>query len=411
MNFVDLIEKKKQGFEHNKEEINFIIDSYMSGKVSEAELAAWLTVICFKGMTADETAYFTESLGKSGKCIDFGELSSKIVDKHSTGGVGDKVTITLIPILAAAGVPVAKLADRGLGTAAGTVDKLESIPKFKTNLTIQEIIDQVKNVNAVIASQTDDLAPAEKKIRMIRDKISAVDFDALLVSSLISKKIASGTSNIIIDVKYGSGAFKKTPEEAVLLSKLIIEVGKILNKNIMVLISSMDEPLGRTIGNSLEVIEAIEFLKGNIKSGDLVELTYSLASMTLLQLELCENISEAREMISNIISTGKALKKFKELILAQDGEVDVIDDYDKFMLPCYKVECESKKSGYIQNINALNVSNALKALDAARENSSRPIDLSVGIFLNKKSGEWVNKGEILYTLYSNDLDKTKVAQQ
>lgn len=207
MNFIDLIEKKKHGKAHTKDEIGFIVSSYMSGCVSDAQVAAWLTAVCFKGLSVDETAYLTEALGKSGKIINFGELNGKIVDKHSTGGVGDKVTITLIPLLAAAGIPVAKLADRGLGLSAGTVDKLEAIPNLNTNMSTQAIVNQVNNINAVISSQADDLAPADKKMYILRNEIAAVESDELLASSIISKKIASGASNIIIDVKYGSGAF------------------------------------------------------------------------------------------------------------------------------------------------------------------------------------------------------------
>ena len=209
----------------------------------------------------------------------------------------------------------------------------------------------------------------------------------------------------------GSGAIMKTPEDAVALSRLIVKVGKILDKSITAVVTSMEEPLGRAVGNSLEVVEAIEFLKGNLDNGDLAEVTYSIAAMTLLQLDLYDNISEASAYLKNLVHSGKALEKFRELIIAQGGAAEVIDNYDKFTLPCYKVECESKKNGYIQNINAHNVSCAVKALGAARENSSKPIDLSVGIFLNKKSGEYVKKGEILYTIYSNNEDATKIAQR
>ena len=411
MNFTDLIEKKKQGKPHSKDEINHIVKSFMAGTVSDAQVAAWLTAVCFKGMNVDETAYLTEALGHSGKVIDFGELASKVVDKHSTGGVGDKVTITLIPLLAAAGVPVAKLADRGLGAAAGTVDKLEAIPSLNTNLSTQAIVNQVKNINAVIASQADDLAPADKKMYILRNEIAAVDSAPLLASSIISKKLASGASNIIIDVKYGSGAFMDTPEDAVNLSKLMVEVGKILKKSITAIVTSMEEPLGRAIGNSLEVIEAIKFLKGEITKGDLADLTYAIAVTILLQMDLFDTGKEAELYLKSLVNSGKALEKFRELIIAQGGAAEVLDNYDKFALPTYKVECESKKNGYVQNINAHNIALALKELGAARENSTKPIDLSVGIYLNKKSGEYVNKGEALYTIYSNSEESTKAAQR
>lgn len=411
MNLIDLIDKKKHGKPHTNEEINYIVSSYMTGSVSAAQVAAWLTAVSFKGMTVKETAYFTEALGNSGKVIDFGELSNKIVDKHSTGGVGDKVTITLIPLLAAAGVPVAKLADRGLGFAAGTVDKLESIPNLNTNLSTQAIVNQVKNINAVIASQADDLAPADKKMYALRSEIDAINSDVLLASSIISKKIASGASNIIIDVKYGSGAFMSTPEDAVNLSKLMVEVGKLLNKSITAIVTSMEEPLGRAVGNSLEVIEAIRFLKGEIVEGDLAELTYAIAVTVLLQMSLFDSGKEAETYLKSLVSSGKAIEKFRELIIAQGGAAEVLDNYDKFALPAYKVECESKKNGYVQNINAHSIALALKALGAARENDKKPIDLSVGVYLNKKSGEFVKKGEVLYTIYSNDEEATKTAQR
>ena len=411
MNIIDLIEKKKCGKIHTKDDIDYIVKSFMSGSISEAQVSAWLTAVCFKGMSIEETAFLTEALGSSGKVIDFGELSSKVVDKHSTGGVGDKVTITLIPLLAAAGVPVAKLADRSLGNSAGTVDKLESIPNFNTNLSTQAIVNQVKNINAVIASQADDLAPADKKMYVLRNSIAAVDSDALLASSIISKKIASGASNIIIDVKYGSGAFKDTPEDAVNLSKLMIGVAKYLKKSITAIVTSMEEPLGRAIGNSLEVIEAIRFLKGEINKGDLADLTYAIAVTILLQMDLFDSGKEAELYLKSLVNSGKALEKFRELIIAQGGAAEVLDNYDKFLLPAYKVECESKKSGYVQNINAYNIALAIRELGAARENNNKPIDLSVGVYLNKKSGEYVNKGETLYTIYSNSEEATKVAQR
>ena len=411
MNLIDLIEKKKQGKAHSKDEINFIIKSLIDGKASDAQVSAWLMAVCFKGLSEDETANLTEALGASGKIIDFGELSNLVVDKHSTGGVGDKVTITLIPLLASAGIPVAKLADRGLGLAAGTVDKLESIPHLNTNLSTETIFNQVKNINAVIASQADDLAPADKKLYALRNITGTADSDVLIASSIISKKIASGAKNIILDVKYGAGAFMKSPEDAVHLSKLMVNIGKKVDKSVTAVITSMEEPLGRAVGNSLEVIEAIEFLKGNIESGDLAELTYSIGAMTLMQLDLYDDKHEAEIYLKELVCSGKALEKFRELIIAQGGAVEVIDNYDKFDLPSFKVECESKKSGYVHNINAYNIARAIKMLGADKSNNIDKTDFSVGVYLNKKSGEYVNKGEILYTIYSNDEDKTKIAQR
>ena len=411
MDLIDLIEKKKHGKAHTKEEIRFIVKSLNGEIAHETQIASWLMAVYFKGLNEAETAYLTEALADSGSRVDFGELSNLIVDKHSTGGVGDKVTITLIPLLAAAGIPIAKLADRGLGYAAGTVDKLESIPYFKTDLSVDSLVSQVKDINCVIASQADDLAPSDKKLQAIRNLTGTADSDVLIASSIISKKIASGANNLILDVKYGSGAFMKSPEEAVHLSKLMVKIGKNLNKSIIAVVTSMEEPLGRAIGNSLEVIEAIEFLKGNIESGDLAELTYYFASSALVFLDMYETRQEAEKYLRELIYSGKALNKFREIIVAQGGDTAVLENYDKFELPAFKIECESKKSGYVQNINAFNIAQAAKALGASRENSSKPIDLSVGIYLNKKSGEYVNKGENLYTIYSNDEEKTKIAQR
>ena len=411
MRVVDLIEKKKHGGVHTQEEIKFLIHSLMNGDAPDYQITAWLMAVYFKGLTEEETAWLTEEMINSGEVIDFGDLTDSIVDKHSTGGVGDKVTITLIPLLAAAGVPVAKLSGKGLGHTGGTIDKLESIPGFNTKLSIDELIKQVKSINVAIASQTQNLTPADGKLYALRDVTATVDSMPLIASSVVSKKIASGAKNIILDVKYGSGAFMKTPEDAVQLSKLMVNIGKILNKSITAVITSMEEPLGRAVGNSLEIIESIDFLKGKITTGDVADLTYSFAAIALLQLGMYETETEAKAYLKELVESGKALEKLRELITAQGGDPSVIDDYDKFDLPAYKVECESKKNGYVHNIDAYKIAYGCKILGAGRETKTDPIDYSVGIYLNKKSGEWVNKGEILYTIYSNDQDKTKVAQK
>ena len=410
MNFSDLTEKKKQGKAHSEDEINFIVSSYMSGEASDAQAAAWTAAVYFKGMTLDETVSLTEALGKSGKIINFGELGDKIADKHSTGGVGDKVTITLIPLLAAAGLPVAKLADRTLGASAGTVDKLEAIPNLNTNLSSGMIVNQVKNINAVIASQADDLAPADKKMYALRNEIGILNSAPLVASSIIAKKIASGASNIIIDVKYGSGACMRTLEDARELANLLVKVAKRLDKSLTAIITSMEEPLGRAVGHAIEVIEAIEFLKGHCDNGDLAELTYAIGAATLLHMDLYNNDAEAVSYLKNLVHSGRALEKFKELIIAQGGAPDVIENYDKFTLPAFKIQCEAKKSGFVQNISADNISCAAKALGALRDGMSKPVDLSVGIYLNKKSGEYVSKGEVLFTIYANTEESAKIAQ-
>lgn len=411
MRIVDLIEKKKQNQEHTSEEIKFLIESIMNGTAQDYQISAWLMAVYFNGLSETETANLTQAMINSGEVIDFGNLTDSIVDKHSTGGVGDKVTITLIPLLAAAGVPVAKLSGRGLGHTGGTIDKLESIPGFNTQLSIKELIEQVQKINVAIGAQTQNLTPADGKLYALRDVTATVDSMPLIASSVVSKKIASGAKNIILDVKYGSGAFMKTPEDAVGLSKLMVNIGKILNKSITAVITSMEEPLGRAVGNSLEIIESIEFLKGNIKTGDVAELTYSFATIALLQLGIYDDENEARNYLKELVESGQALEKFKELITAQGGNPDIINNYDLFDLPTYKVECESKKNGFVHNIDAYKVAYACKLLGAGRDRKTDPIDYSVGIFLNKKTGEEVHKGDILYTIYSNDPDKTKIAQK
>ncbi len=411
MRVVDLIDKKKHGEQHTQEEIKFLISSLMDGTAPDYQIAAWLMAVYFKGMTEEETAWLTEEMIHSGEVIDFGVLTDSIVDKHSTGGVGDKVTITLIPLLAAAGVPIAKLSGKGLGHTGGTIDKLESIPGFNTNLSIPELIKQVNQINVAIASQTQNLTPADGKLYALRDVTATVDSMPLIASSVVSKKIASGAKNIILDVKYGSGAFMKTPEDAVELSRLMVNIGKFLNHSITAVITSMEEPLGRAVGNALEIIESIEFLKGNIKAGDIADLTYSFAAIALIQVGMYETEEEAKDYLKELVASGKALEKFKELIMAQGGDAEVIENYDKFELPTYKVKYESKKNGYVQNIDAYKIAYACKLLGAGRDRKTDPIDYSVGIYLNKKSGESVNKGDILYTIYSNDTEKTKIAQK
>ena len=410
MRIVDLIDKKKRNGTHTKEEIDFIINSLMDGSAPDYQISAWLMSVYFNGMSEDETAYLTAALVNSGEIIDLKELASSVVDKHSTGGVGDKITITLIPLLGACGVPVAKLSGKGLGHTGGTIDKLEAIPNFNTNLDIDALINQVKNINVAIAGQTQKLCPADGKLYALRDVTATVDSMPLIASSVVSKKIASGADNIILDVKYGSGAFMKTAEEAVLLSDLMVNVGKKLNKKITIAVTSMEEPLGRSVGNAVEIIESIEFLKGQTK-GDLTELTYDFAALALVQLKKFDDIDLAKEHLREVVKSGKALEKFRELIKEQGGDAEVIDDYTKFALPKYKVEVQSIQEGYIQKIEAYKIAYGCKILGAGRDKKTDPIDYSVGIYLNKKRGEYCKPGEVLYTIYSNDEEKTKVAHE
>ena len=409
MRVIDIIEAKKQGKEHTKEEIDFFINSLMDGTAADYQVSAWLMAVYFNGMSDDETAYLTDAMVRSGEVIDLGSIANSVIDKHSTGGVGDKVTITLIPLLAACGVPVAKLSGKGLGHTGGTIDKLESIPNFNTNLSIPDLINQVEKIGVAIGAQTQKLTPADGKLYALRDVTATVDSRPLIASSVVSKKIASGANNIILDVKYGSGAFMKTAEDAVKLSEIMVKIGKKLNKKITAVITSMDEPLGRAVGNSVEIIEAIEFLKGNITKGDIAELTYDFAALSLVQIGRAETIEDAKVLIKVAIASGKALDKFRELIITQNGDDSVIDDYSKFPPAKFTYELKASENGFVSHIDALKIAYGCKLLGAGRDKKTDDIDYGVGIFINKKTGEAVQAGDTICTIYSNDEAKTQSA--
>ena len=410
MRIVDIIDKKKKGGNFTKEEINYFISSLVNKTVPDYQVAAWLMAVWFRGMSEEETAYLTEAMVNSGDRVDFGALSDKIVDKHSTGGVGDKITITLIPLLAAADVPIAKLSGKGLGHTGGTIDKLESIPGFSCDLSVDKMINQVNDIGLAIGQQTKNLTPADGLLYALRDVTATIDSMPLIASSIVSKKIAAGANNIILDVKYGSGAFMKTPDDAVKLAKLMVNIGKRLNKHITAVVTSMKEPLGRAVGNSIEIIESVDFLKGNITKGDIAELTYDFASIALIKLGKFSNQTEAKNYLHELISGGKAIAKLKELIMAQGGNPEVTDNYDLFESPKYKIEVKSENSGYVNKIDAYKVAYGCKLLGAGREKKNDEIDYSVGVFLNKKSGETVKKGEILYTIFANDKYRAELCE-
>lgn len=410
MRIVDLIEKKKKGLEHTKEEIQYFVNSIMDGTAADYQISAWLMAVYFQGMTLNETEYLTKAIIDSGERIDLSELGTHIADKHSTGGVGDKITIILIPLLAACNVPIAKLSGRGLGHTGGTVDKLESIPGFRTELTVNELIQKVKDIGLAIGSQTKNLTPADGKLYALRDVTATVDSMPLIASSVVSKKIASGADFVVLDVKYGSGAFIKTPEKAIELSELMVEIAKRQGKKFNAVISSMEQPLGRMIGNSIEIIESIEFLKGNMPE-DLKELTFKIGVLTLLHLEIAKTEDEAYEMLQEAINSGKALEYLKKLINSQGGNPDVIENYNLFKQPLYKLEISSENDGYIQNIDAFKTAYACKLLGAGREKKGDNIDYSAGIELNKIYAQKVIAGDTLATLYSDSNEKITQAAQ
>lgn len=397
MRTVDIIQKKKEGKAHTKEEMNFLIQGLMDGTVEDYQMSSWLMAVCFQGLNEDETAYMTEAFINSGEILDFSDISNTVADKHSTGGVGDKVTIVLIPLLAAIGVKCAKLSGRGLGYTGGTVDKLESIPNFKCTLQDEEFKNQIKNIGAAISAQTPNLTPADGKIYALRDVTATVDNKSLICASVVSKKIASGANIIVLDVKYGAGAFIKTKEEARELADLMIKIGAKLNRKIEAVISSMEQPLGTHIGNSLEIIESVEFLKGNYNK-DLYEIVLEIASHTVILANLAKDLNEAKNLVDETIKSGSALKKLKEIIKAQGGNPDCTENYSLFNVGKNKLEIKAENEGYISKLDALNIAKACKLLGAGRDKKSDNIDFGAGCILNKKICDKVQKDELLCTL-------------
>ncbi len=407
MRAVDLIQKKKDGFEHTKEEIFFLVENYTNGLIEDYQMSAWLMAVCFQGLSDVETAYLTEAFVKSGDILDFSSISSNVADKHSTGGVGDKVTLVLIPILASLGVYCAKLSGRGLGFTGGTIDKLEAIPNFKTELSNEDFFKQIKEIKAAISSQSPNLTPADGKIYALRDVTATVDNKSLICASVVSKKIASGANSIVLDVKFGDGAFLKTYEEAKELSDLMVKTGKLLNRNIDVVISAMNQPLGRCVGNSIEVIESIEFLKGHYED-DLYEIVEELALKTLLNCKIVDDSKTAKEMIKKVILNGEALNKLKEIISYQKGNIDVINDYGLFNQAKNVYEIKAGSNGFIVDLKALDVAHSAKLLGAGRDKKSDKIDFSAGVELFKKIGDKVQKDEVIAKMYFNDVEKSKL---
>ncbi len=410
MKIIDVIEKKKKGNALTEEEIKFFIDGIMKGSIEDYQTSALLMAIYFRGMNIDETTWLTKYMVESGETLNLSSISDNIVDKHSTGGVGDKITLMFLPLMAASGIYTAKLSGRGLGHTGGTIDKLESIPNFRTDLSIKEFKDKVKKHHTAIAAQTLSLAPADGKLYALRDVTSTVDIIPLIASSVVSKKIASGANHIILDVKYGSGAFLKTAKEAEELSKVMVEVGKRLNRNICAVISSMNQPLGRAVGNSVEIQEVIEFLKGNMEP-DLKEITYTLCLKAFEKTGKFKTKEEAYKYLDKIILNGEALEKFKEIIKSQGGNTDIINDYSKLPQASIKYEVKSKYTGYVKNIDALKIAKACKNLGAGREKKSDSIDYSAGIYLTQKFGEPVAKGETIAVIYTNKKDQVKDAEK
>lgn len=400
MNVLDLIIKKRDGYSLTKAEIDYLINGYASGEIPDYQMSAFLMATYFKGMNKDEIFALTMAMENSGKTVDLSQIKGFKVDKHSTGGVGDKTTLVLAPLVASLGIKFAKMSGRGLGHTGGTLDKLESIRDFNVNLSISEFIDQVENINIAIIGQTKEINIADKKLYALRDVTGTVPSIPLIASSIMSKKLAAGADAIILDVKVGSGAFMPNVEEALKLASAMKDIGTMANKKVTCVLTNMDEPLGLAIGNSLEVIEAINTLNGRGPK-DLTELCLTLGSYLVVDAGLETSLEEARKTLLEQIRNGRALAKFVELVKAQGGNVDYIHHPELFDLGDV-VELKAETSGYISRIDSYKVGHASMLLGAGRENLDSEIDYSVGIVLNKKVGDYVNCGDVLAYLYVND---------
>jgi pyrimidine-nucleoside phosphorylase len=403
----DIIEKKRDGNELSYDEIDFFINGYDSGNIPDYQAAALLMAIFLRGMNPRETADLTEIMANSGDRIDLSPIKGVKVDKHSTGGVGDKTTLVLGPIVAACGVPVAKMSGRGLGHTGGTIDKLESIPGFRTALDKDEFIKNVREIGISIAGQTGNFVPADKKLYALRDVTATINNIPLIASSIMSKKIAAGADKIVLDVKTGSGAFMKSLDQSIALAKAMVEIGERVGKKVVAIVTEMDIPLGYSIGNSLEVKEAIETLKGRGPK-DLETVSFELAA-NMLELAGVGDIETCRLKVREAINSRAALKKFAELIKRQGGNPDIVENYELFDKPQTTCQLIADTEGYIEAIKTDYLGVASTILGAGRETKESTIDFSAGIVLNKKTGMEVKKGDLLATLYSKREEKVKEA--
>ncbi|WP_145925781.1 pyrimidine-nucleoside phosphorylase [Bacillus weihaiensis] len=410
MRMVDLIQKKRDGLELTKEEIQFIIKGYTSGDIPDYQMSAFTMAIFFQGMTDNERAELTMAMVYSGDTIDLSEIKGIKVDKHSTGGVGDTTTLVLGPLVASVGVPVAKMSGRGLGHTGGTIDKLEAVPGFHVEIENNQFIDLVNKNKVAVIGQSGNLTPADKKLYSLRDVTATVNSIPLIASSIMSKKIAAGADAIVLDVKTGAGAFMKDLEESKALAKAMVDIGNLVGRRTMAVISDMSQPLGYAIGNALEVKEAIETLSGKGPK-DLEELCLVLGSYMVLLAKKADTLEEARTLLTESISSGKALETMKTFLEAQGGDSSVVDNPGSLPQAKFVMELEAKQDGYVSEIIADSVGTAAMLLGAGRATKESEIDLAVGLVLNKKIGDEVKQGESLATIYSNQEDVKAVKEK
>ena len=402
MNILKIIAKKRDKQKLNKEEIEYFVNNYTRGDIKDYQAAALIMAIYINGMDYEEITHFTLAMAHSGEVLDLSELGT-VVDKHSTGGIGDKITLILMPIIASLGIPAAKMSGRGLGFTGGTIDKLESIPGYNTSISIKEFVSNVKNIGISLMGQTLNLAPADKKLYALRDTISCVESIPLIASSIMSKKIAAGAEKIVLEVAVGSGAFMKNVEDATELSNTMIGIGKLAGKDTVCVLTNMDEPIGYSVGNSLEVIEAIESLKGNIKE-DVEPIILELGSHMIKLAGKGDDIEQNKKIILQKIHSGEALGKFKELVKNQGGNVSYIDDISKFEKAKYIIPVISEKSGFIKHMDNEKIGYISCALGAGRMTKDDKINNKVGIIVEKKIGDKVEVGDILGYIHADEED-------
>jgi pyrimidine-nucleoside phosphorylase len=407
---IDVIRKKRDGLELSREEIEGLVGSYTRGDIPDYQVSSWLMAVLLRGMTRAETAALTDAMLRSGEVLDLSSLRARKVDKHSTGGVGDKTSLVLAPLVAAAGVPVPMISGRGLGHTGGTLDKLEAIPGFNVNLSVSEFRRVLETCGCAMIGQTPEIAPADRKLYALRDVTGTVESPYLICASIMSKKLAEGIDALVLDVKTGSGAFMKNEKDAVFLAELMVETGERMGKEVVALITDMDQPLGNMIGNALEVMEVIDVLKGG-GSEDLRELCLHLAGWMLFLGRVCKSVAEGKQRSADLITSGKALERFRQMIELQGGDVRVIDDYFRLPQAKHKIAVTSAQAGFIAGMQCEQIGTACVILGGGRERKEDSVDPSVGIVLQKKVGDAVSAGEPLATIHYNDKPRAERARQ
>lgn len=404
MNIISIISKKRDSKQLSKEELEYFVNEYTKGNITDYQAAALVMAIYINGMTDEEITDFTIAMANSGDTLDLSDISDCIVDKHSTGGVGDKITLILMPIIASLGIPVAKMSGRGLGFTGGTADKLESIPGYRVDLSIEEFKENVKEIGISLITSSLNLAPADKKIYALRDCIACTANIPLIASSVMSKKIASGANKILIDITCGNGAFMKNIKDAKELAKMMIKIGNLANREVRCVITNMDEPVGYSIGNSLEMIEAITALKGKI-TDDVKEIVVALGSQMVMMAGLTQSSIEAEKMILDAIYSGKAYNKFKELVAKQGGDISYLENTEKFEKAKYVIPVLAENRGALKTIDTEMIGNISVYLGAGRMRKEDTIDFAAGIIMNQRIGNVIEVGQALAYVYTNDESK------